>query len=173
MSDSGTKIFQLGNDVAGVYAGVSRIGEICFDELRFRLSKQRNPTSTSSRRIAQETLNRVYRHEVAVMHLDQTQSPLYILIGACGRQGQAELYKFSYKEDFIPISVDGFNVLGWRQTVSKFTDSLRGELRKRVEEELALRGKHPEIPIAQMVPMPIKDDHAAVLIAAILNSSDE
>ena len=41
LSDSGTKIFQLGNDVACVYAGVCVVAEKCIDELRFELSKQK------------------------------------------------------------------------------------------------------------------------------------
>jgi len=37
LSDSGTKLFQLGSDVACVYAGVCVLGEKCVDELRFGL----------------------------------------------------------------------------------------------------------------------------------------
>ncbi len=170
LSDSGTKIFQLGNDVACVYAGVCALGEKCVDELRFRLSRQRNPNSASSRKIAQETLNRVYRHEVAVMRLNPNESPLYILLGACNRQGKAELYRFSYNENFKPVWIDGYDVLGWRETATRFKDLLSGELKKNVESELSLRQKYPQIPMAQWSPMPIPDGKVALIMTALLSS---
>ena len=169
-SDSGTKLFQIGRDVAGVYAGVSRIGEICFDTLRRNLGRQSSPTSDTSKRIAQQTFNKVYRHEIAVMRLNPDQAPLYILIGACNNAGNAELFRFSYQNNFVPVTVEGLDVLGWEQTSLKFIELLTGELHKKVEEELALRRKYTQIPMAQMSPMPIADGQVAILVVAMLRS---
>lgn len=170
LSDSGTKVFQLGNDVACVYAGVCVLGEKCVEELRFRLSRQKNPNSAASRKITQETLNRVYRHEVAVRHFNPTESPLYILLGVCNRQGKAELYRFDYNESFKPVWINGYDVLGYQETANRFIALFSAEIQRQVEDEMSLRSKHPQIPIAQLVPMPIKDSHIALIMTAILSS---
>jgi hypothetical protein len=169
-SDSGTKIFQLGNDVVCVYAGVCELGEKCVDELRFKLSRQRNPTSANSRKIAQDILNSVYRHEVARLGLNPNESRLHLLVGVCNRQGMAELYRFSYSENFKPVPIEGYAILGWPETAARFGDLLSSELKKDVESELSLRKKHPQIPIAQWSPMPIPDGKVAALMTAILSS---
>lgn len=166
--DSGTKIFQLGNDVACVYAGVCELGEKCVDELRLKLSRQRNPNSANSRKITQDTLNSVYRREVARLDLKPNKSPLYLLVGVCNRQGMAELYRFSYSENFKPLWIEGYDILGWPETAARFRDLLSSELKNNVESELSLRKKHPEIPIAQLSPMPIKDGNVALIMTAIL-----
>lgn len=169
-SDSGTKIFQLGNDVACVYAGVCAVGEKCVGELRFKLSRQRNPTSVDSRKIAQDTLNSVYRQEVARLGLNPNESPLYLLVGVCNKRGMAELYRFSYSEDFKPVWIEGYDVLGWPETAARFRDLLSSQLKKDVESELSLRKKHPQIPIAQLCPMPMKDGNVALVMTAILSN---
>ena len=170
LSDSGTKLFQLGNDVACVYAGVCALGEKCVDELRFKLSRQRNPNSANSRKIAEDTLNSVYRQEVASLGLNPNESALYLLVGACNRQGIAELYRFSYDEDFKPVWIDGYDILGWKETAARFEDLLSSKVKEEVENELSLREKHPEIPIAQLCPMPIKDGNVALIMTAILSN---
>jgi len=170
LSDSGTKLFQLGNDVACVYAGVCALGEKCVDELRFKLSRQRNPISANSREIAQDTLNSVYRHEVARLGLSPNESPLHLLVGVCNRQGMAELYRFSYTEDFKPVWIEGYDIVGWPETVARFRDLLSSKLKEDVESELSLRKKHPQIPIAQLCPMPIKDGNVALIMTAILSN---
>jgi hypothetical protein len=169
-SDSGTKLFELGNDVSCVYAGVCELGEKSVNELRFKLSGQKAPNSANSRRIAQDTLNRVYRREVARLGLNPDESPLYLLVGVCSRQGMAELYRFSYSEDFRPEWIEGYDVLGWPETAARFRDLLSSQLEKDVESELSLRKKHPQIPIAQLCPMPIQDGNVAAIMTAILNS---
>jgi len=169
-SDSGTKLFQLGNDVACVYAGVCELGEKCVDELRFKLSRQRNPNSANSRKIAQDTLNSVYRHEVARRGLNPNESPLYLLVGVCNRQGTAELYRFSYSENFKPVWIEGYDILGWRETRARFRDLLSSKLKEDVESELSLRKKHPQIPMAQWIPMPIPDGKVALIMTAILSN---
>jgi hypothetical protein len=170
LSDSGTKLFQLGNDVACVYAGVCELGEKCVDKLRVKLSRQRNPNSADSRKIAQDTLNSVYRHEVARLGLNPSESPLYLLVGVCNKQGMAELYRFSYSEDFKPVWIEGYAILGWPETRARFGDLLSSKLKKDVESELSLRKKHPQIPIAQLCPMPIKDGNVALIMTAILSN---
>lgn len=169
-SDSGTKLFQLGNDVACVYAGVCELGEKCVAKLRLNLSRQRNPNSKDSRKIAQDTLNNVYRRELARLSLNPNESPLYLLVGVCNRQGMAELYRFSYSENFEPVWIEGYDILGWPETRARFRDLLSIELKKDVESELSLRKKHPEIPIAQLSPMPIPDGKVASIMTAILSS---
>jgi len=169
-SDSGTKLFQLGNDVACVYAGDCDIGEKCVAELRFKLSRQRNPNSTTSLRITQDTLNGVYSLEVAKRGLNPNESPLYLLIGVCNKQGMAELYRFSYSENFQPVSIEGYDILGWPETAARFGDLLSSKLKEDVENELSLRKKHPQIPIAQLCPMPIKDGNVALIMTAILSN---
>lgn len=169
-SDSGTKLFQLGDDTACVYAGVCELGEKCVDELRFKLSRQRNPNSANSRQIAQDTLNSVYRHEVARLGLNPAKSPLYLLVGACNRQGIAQLYRFSYSEHFRPVWIEGYDILGWPETAARFRDLLSRKLGEDVGNELSLRKKHPQIPIAQLCPMPIKDGNVALIMTAILSN---
>ena len=170
LSDSGTKLFQLGNNVACVYAGVSALGEKCVDKLRFKLSRQRKPNSADSREIAQDTLYSVYRQEVASLGLNPDGSPLHLLVGACNKKGMAELYRFSYNEDFKPVWIEGYDILGWPETAARFIDLLSSQLRKDVDSELSLRKKHPEIPIAQLCPMQIKDGNAALIMTAILGN---
>lgn len=170
LSDSGTKLFQLGNDVACVYAGVCELGEKCVDELRFKLSRQRNPNSANSLKIAQDTLNSVYRHEVARLGLNPNESPLHLLVGVCNRQGMAELYRFSYDENFKPVWIEGYDILGWPETRARFRDLLSSKLKEDIESELSLRKKHPQIPIAQLSPMPIPDGKVALIMTAILSN---
>jgi hypothetical protein len=170
LSDSGTKLFQLGNDVACVYAGVCVLGEKCVDELRFKLSRQRNPNSANSRKIVQDTLSSVYRHEIARLGLNPNESPLYLLVGVCNRQGMAEIYRFSYSENFQPVSIEGYDILGFPETAARFRDLLSSKLKEDVESELSLRKKHPQIPIAQLCPMPIKDGNVALIMTAILSN---
>jgi hypothetical protein len=169
LSDSGTKLFQLGNNVACVYAGVCELGEKCVEKLRVNLSRQKNPKSADSRKIAQDTLNSVYSYEVAKLGLNPIESPLYLLVGACNRQGVGELYRFSYSEDFRPVWIEGYAILGWPETRARFGEMLSSKLREDVESELSLRKKHPEIPIAQLCPMPIKDGNVAVIMTALLS----
>lgn len=168
-SDSGTKLFQLGNDAVAVYAGNSNAVEHCLDELRWRLSRQNRPNSNTSKRIAQETFQDVYRHQIALMRLNPDEAPLYIIIGACNKKGKAELYRFRYNTGFIPEAINGLEAIGFEETVSVFKGLLENELHKQVEDELSLRYRYPQIPMASMVPMPIKDGHVAILITGILN----
>jgi len=168
-SNSGTKLFQLGRDAAAAYAGMSKAGELCLDELRWRLSKQKNPNSTRSKEIAQETLQFVYKHQIALEKLRPDDAPLYILIGACDKRGQAELYLFSYETGFKPQPINGLRALGWPETVSTFDKLLKNELHKNIEQELSLRRKYPQVPMAYSVPMPIKAEHVAILFTEILS----
>lgn len=170
LSDSGTKLYQLGNNVACVYAGVCELGEKCVEKLRVNLSRQKNPNSVDSRKIAQDTLNSVYSYEVARLGLNPIESPLYLLVGACNRQGVGELYRFSYSEDFRPVWIEGYAILGMPETRARFGEMLSSKLREDVESELSLRKKHPEIPIAQLCPMPIKDGSVALIMTALLSN---
>lgn len=167
--DIGTKVFQLGRDAVAVYAGISEIGEKCIDELRWKLSKQHSPNSVNSRKIAQEVFQNGYKHNLALTKVSPEDAPLYILIGACNKRGQAELYKGSYISNFTLEPVSGLNVLAWLDTKNLFDNFLSGELNKQVENELSLRKRFPEIPMASWVPMPIKPEHVATLIVATLS----
>lgn len=162
--DVGTKLFKLGRDAAAIYAGMSKMGEKCLDELRWKLSRQRIPNSQQSRGLAKRTFQDVYKHYLAIERLKPEDAPLYILIGACDTRGRAELYRFSYAADFNPESITGLKALGWPDTVSRFDNLLKKELQKNVEDELSLRHRYPQIP------MPIKADHVAILMVALLNN---
>lgn len=169
-SNIGTKLFKLGRDAGAVYAGISEVGEKCLDELRWKLSRQRTPNSRQSRELAKRTFQDVYKHYLATERLKPDDAPLYILIGTCDTRGQAELYRFSYAANFNPEPITGLKALGWPDTVSRFDNLLKNELQKKVEGELSLRRRYPQIPIATWVPMPIKADHVAILMVASLNN---
>jgi hypothetical protein len=167
--DTGTKLFQLGRDSAAVYAGMSKIGEKCIDELRRRLSKQPHPNSINSREITQEVFRTVYNRNLASKGVNKDDSPLCVLIGACNKRGQAELYKCSHISNFTLEPVSGLNVLAWPGTEKSFDNFLNDELNKQVENELSLRKRFPEIPMVSWVPMPIKPEHVAILIVSTLS----
>ncbi len=167
--DIGTKLFQLGRDAAAVYAGISKVGEECFGELRWQLSQQNVLKSTHSKEIAQKTFRTVYKHQLALMKLEPGDAPLYILIGACNKRGQAELCSFNYATDFNPEPLAIPKALGWPDTVDRFKKLLREELNKNVEEQLSLRHRYPQVPMASWVPMPIKAEEVAILIISILS----
>lgn len=131
ISDIGTKLFPLGNDFAAVYAGISAVGEHCFYELKWRLAKERNPNSLHSKYIAEKTFNSVYRQKVASMKLRPEDAPLYILLGVCSKNGQAELYLFSYANGFRATPVTGVQALACPETAATFGQSLGQELRKK------------------------------------------
>lgn len=169
LRDVGTKVFQLGRDAVAVYAGISEVGEKCIDEIRRRLSEQNNPNSVKSRKIAQEVFQTVYKNNLALTKVSPDDAPLYFLIGACNKRGQAELYKASYDSDFRLKPVSGLNVVAWPDTKKSFISFLSGELNKKVGKELSLRKRFPQIPIASWVPMPIKTEHVAIIIVAILS----
>lgn len=166
--DVGTKLFKLTRDAAGVYAGMSQAGELCFAELMRRLSKQKMRTSARSAEIAEETFKAVYRHQIAQEKLEPDDAPLYVLIGACDRRGQAELYYFSYRTGFKAEAITDARALGWQHTVDRFRQLLTTELRDNVERELSLRERFPQVPMASLVPMPIKAEHVMILINSIL-----
>ena len=167
-SDLGTKVFQLGSDVVAVYAGISKVGEKCIDELRWRLSRQK-PDSVSSRKTAQQVFQTVYKHDLALMQATPDDAPLYILIGACNKRGQAELYKASYASDFVLEPILGLNAIAWPETKRTFNNLLDDELNKQVEDELSLRQRYPQVPMASWVPMPIKAEEVAMFVVSILN----
>jgi len=169
ISNSGTKLFKLGRDVAAVYAGISKISELCLDELRWKLSKQKNPNSTKSRKIAQDTLKTTYRHHIALERLRPDEAPLYILIGVCNKLGKAELYQFSHNNDFSPLLTTGLKAIGHPETTNTFYRLIQDELHKNVEEQLNLRQKYPQIPLEHWDPMPIKAEHIAMLISSALS----
>lgn len=167
--DVGTKIFQLAGDAAAVYAGISKIGEECVDELRCRLSKRQTPSSTNSKITAQEVFREVYKHNLALMKVRPDDAPLYLLIGACSKSGQAELYKASYASDFKLEPLADLNIIAWPETKNSFYSLFSDELNKKVEDEISQRQRYPQVPMASWIPMPIKAEEVAIVIAAILS----
>ena len=166
-SDIGTKVFQLGRDAVAVYAGISEIGEKCIDELRWRLSRQK-PDSVKSRKIAQQVFRTIYKHDLAKMQISPDDAPLYILIGACNKRGRAELYEASYASGFVLEPKLGLNAIAWPETKRAFNNLLDDELNKQVEDELSLRQRYSQVPMASWVPMPIKAEQVAMSIVSIL-----
>ncbi len=126
-SDMGTKIFQLGTDVAAVYAGISSIGEKCIDELRYALARQQ-PGSANSIKTAQKVFQNVYTHNLALIKLKPQEAPLYFMIGACSKHGKAELYRSSYNSDFALEHIVGLNVIAWTTTKNMFNNLMNREL---------------------------------------------
>lgn len=168
-SNVGTKVFQLGSDAAAVYAGISKVGEECIDELRWRLSRRQTANSANNKITAQEVFRKVYKHNLALMKVRPDDAPLYFLIGACSRSGRAELYKASYASDFELEPIAGLNIVAWAETKNSFYNLLNDELNKQVEVEISLRQRYPQVPMATWIPMPIKAGQVAILITAILN----
>lgn len=168
-SDSGTKLFQLGNDCAAVYAGDCSIAEKCLDELRHNLPNGNSYVSTPSQIIAQKIFKDVFQHQIAVRKLDADDAPTYIIIGACNKNRRAELYIFRYNTGFTPETINNPEAIGFEETVSAFKGMFEPEIHKRVGEELTLRDKYPQIPMASMNPLPIKDAHIAMLVTGMLN----
>ncbi len=169
ISDLGAKLFPIGNDAASVYAGFSKAGELCLDELRCKLSKQTNPTSALSCQIARETFESVYRHLITSHCLSPEKAPLYILIGTCNKHGHAELISFSYSNGFKPEHITGLKMIAWPNTAKTFKKLMEKSIREKVDEELALRKRYPQIPMADWVPMPIEAGHMSIMIGAILD----
>ena len=167
-SEIGTKVFQLGNDAVVAYAGISAVGEKCIDELRWKLSKKQAPSSSDSRKIAQDVFQTAYKHNLTLMRIRPDDAPLYILIGACNKNGQAELYRANCP-DFILEPIIGLNAIAWLNTKNSFFSLLNDELNKQVEAELSLRQRFPQIPIANLVPMQIKPEDVAMLIVSALS----
>lgn len=85
--DIGTKVFQLGNDVAIIYAGTSKIGEESIDKLRWKLARGQTPSAVDKKIIAQKVLRVVYMHNLALMKLKPDEAPVYFLIDACSKSG--------------------------------------------------------------------------------------
>jgi len=168
-SDIGTKLFKLTKDAAAVYAGISRVGETCLNSLRWELRRQNNSSSARSRKIAQKTFRSVYRQQIASMKLRAEDAPLYVLVGACGKHGQAELYLFSYANNFEPESLTGLKTLAWPETAKVFKSLLDNELDRAVENIQNQRSNSRQIPMVLLDPMPIVADHVAIFISASLN----
>lgn len=166
----GTKIFQLGRDAVAVYAGMSNIGEKCIAELRWKLSSQESFNTDNSKRVAQETLQTVYKHNVALMQVEPDDAPLYIIIGVCNKDGKAELYMGSYASYFTLEPVSGLNVLAWPDTKDLFDEFLSDEIDQTVEDELSIRRRLTEVPLALQLTMPIKPEHVATMIEDTLSS---
>jgi hypothetical protein len=104
------------------------------------------------------------------MKLMPDDAPLYILVGACNKQGQSELYMASYATDFKLVPLTGLNAVAWPETKDRFNNLLNRELNKQVEHELSLQRRYPRVPLTSCVPMPIGAEHVAILIAAILSN---
>lgn len=168
-AESGTKLVQLGSDCAAVYAGDCNIAERCLDELRYNLPKETNYISPRSQMIAQKTFRNVFKYQTAVRKLDPDEAPIYIFIGACNENGIAELYIFKYNTDFAPEPISIPEAVGFKETVGVFKGLFRSEIRKRVEDELALRNKYPQISMVSVTPLPILDAQVAMLVTGILS----
>jgi len=170
-TDFGTKLFNLGNDCCLVYAGACEIAEKCVDQLRRKLSEQQQPNSDASLSVAYQTFNEVYEHAVTSMSLVPKDTPLYILVGVCNKQGIAELYYFGYNNGFVPEVVTGLKALGWPETIKEFDNLLNREADKQLGDKLSFRHRQPEIPPASWLPVIMFEaEKAAMTMAGTLNS---
>ena len=115
-------------------------------------------------------LQTVYKHQIAIMELRPDDAPLYILVGACNKRGQSELYMASYATDFKLLPLTGLNAVAWSETKDRFNSLLNSELNKQVERELSLRRRYPKVPLTSWVPMPIGGEQVAILLTAILSN---
>jgi len=169
--DSGTKLFIICNDCCMVYAGVSHIAEKCVEQLRRKLSEQRQPNSATSLKIAQKTFNDVYTHEVALMPLVSESPRLFILVGVCSNQGRAELYYFSYGNGFMPEVVTGCKALGWSEITERFDRLLDTEVDRQLGDNIPFRHQQPEIRPASWLPViAFKAEKAAIIFTATLSN---
>ena len=169
-TDVGTKLFAINNRVGAVYAGESQVGEKCLDELRWELGRQKRPGSQLGRELAQKTFRRVYKTYLASKKWTPDKCPLYILIGACNTLGEVELCLFEYWDDFVAKPLEGIHAIGRDNVAQEFKSVLESELKRQVEKELSLRRRRPTIPIPDLVPVPIKADHVAMIIAGLLHN---
>lgn len=168
--DVGTKLFKIDNHVGAVYAGASEVGEKCLTELRWQLSRGGEPSSQLGREFAQQTFLREYRHYIASKKLSHDECPhLYILIGAVTHRGEAELCLFEHRDDFEPKPLDNPKAIGRDNTVESFKRLLNNELKKQVADELSLRQRLAEMPIAVPLQMPIEPHRVAIIVTALLN----
>jgi hypothetical protein len=168
--DVGTKLFKIGKHVGAVYAGGSEVGEKCLDELRWQFRRQKRPGSQLGRDLAQKAFRRVYNTYLASKKLSSDECPLYILIGACNTLGEAELCLFEHRDDFVAKPVDGIRAIGMESAKEQFHSIFKSELKKQVQRELSLRHRWPNIPIADLVPIPIQPHHVAIFITASLHN---
>jgi hypothetical protein len=169
-SDFGAKIFQIGNDVAGVYAGACAPAEECFYEFSEALDYYERPDSNANTVLAQKIFYSVYKHYLAIHKLKPEDAPLYVLLGACNKNSHAELYSLRYDTNFVAEPITGIKALGWPISLRKFESSFNTGLTNNVDEHLSIRLYYPQIPIAQISPMPIPVEHIALLVGATLDS---
>jgi hypothetical protein len=104
------------------------------------------------------------------MKLAPHDALLYVLLGACSRSGQAEMYCLGHENDFEPTLVSGVKVVGFPGSKGKFERLFNERMHDEVEEALAMRRRYPQIPIAELQPMPVESAHVAMIVTAILSS---
>jgi len=168
--DVAAKLFSIDSHTVVAYAGHSDLGESCLGELQRRLWAREPTPQGPGRLVAQETFRRVYKSYVASKKpLPHGELPLYVLIGSCGHLGQAELCLFQYCNGFEPQPLEDPYAIGWPEPVKRFHAFLDSLIEVGVAKELSIRERHPDLPIAELAPMPIKPDDIAIMVAASLN----
>ena len=176
--DVGTKLFQLGNDVGAVYAGVSEVGERCLSSLRKRLSRANRPSSQNSMQLAQQTFRYLwedYLNSEDSKRICPEYRCLYILIGACSKAGIAELYRFSSEQDFKAEVSSAPYAIGIKERAERLLKALEYEMRERVDSELSLRSRYMDALAAlsnlRSVPSTfIKPSDVAFIVGHYLNA---
>lgn len=170
-SDVGAKLFVLNEDTAAAYAGTCRVGELCVENIRTQLPGRSEQILSSIWEIAQETFQDTYTTNI---RLSPGEAPLYILIGTCNKQGQSQLFHFSYNNGFIPEEVTGLKVVAWPETKSQFENLLNNEVDKRLGNAIWYRRSRqhqPEVPPASWLPViEFEAEKALMLMTAMLKS---
>lgn len=176
--DFGTKLFQLGDDVGAVYAGVSEPGERCMDTLRDKLSQGNTPNSQNSVKLAQQTFEYIWKDYISSKEagkIDQRYRCLYIVIGVCDKWGRTELYSFKHENDFVAEVMSMPKAIGIESQAHKLLKAIEDEMSKRVDEELSMKSRHSGAiaALASLGPIPptfIEFSDVAFIVGHYLNS---
>jgi len=170
-SDVGAKVFVLNEDTAAAYAGTCRVGELCIESIRTKLPSRSEQILSSIWGIAQKTFHETYTTNI---RLSPAEAPLYILIGTCNKQGQSQLFHFSYYDNFTPEEVTGLKIVAWPETKDQFENLLNNEVEKRLGGAnwyRRSRQHEPEVPPASWLPViEFEAEKATMLMTAMLKS---
>lgn len=175
--DGAAKLFKVDDRTLAVYAGHSELGESCLGELRHRLSTGLADRDRLGRENASQTFQDVYGKYCLLNKLEGRNKPqLYFLLGTCSRNGQTELCYFTCNDEFTPQPYDEYEAIGTKQAVYSFHTYFQQLVNKSVKRNWTTRSRHPQLPIAQMCPVPIRPEEVAMMIAAsiqkVIDSSE-
>ena len=143
--DRASKMFRVHERTVAVYAGESKLGEQCLDELRWSFRTGRLPSSKLGRDNAQDVFSRVYKTSCASRGQQSIRPALYFVLGTCTPTEQTELCYFSYADGFVPQEVTTYKAIGWTEAVRHFDCLFKRNLRFALNQERQLQEKWPSV----------------------------